>query len=131
MNKTKLHKIYAGNIPFKVTEVELRSFFGDGSTRRILDVKIVTDRETGRPCGYAFITVSSDAEVESAIKELDQVKLGGRPVTVAQAIERSEKKKIAGGRDKATGMKPRRQYGSENESDVAHAAQQAEDVWRE
>jgi RNA recognition motif-containing protein len=85
-------KIYVGNLAYDTSEDELRNAFaGDGRT--VQEVAIVMDRETGRSRGFGFVTMSSDAEAQAAIQELDGHMLGGRALKVREA----EDKKRAGG----------------------------------
>lgn len=80
-------RLYCGNIPFDATEDDLRAHFKD---YKVVEVKIITDRETGRPRGFAFVELSSDAEVEQAVKTLDGSDMGGRTMVVNQAREREK-----------------------------------------
>lgn len=82
------NRLFVGNLPWSATEKDIREFFGDGNECKVIQVKIITDRETGRSRGFAFVDVSSPAEVEAAIRDLDRCELGGRTVNVKQAEER-------------------------------------------
>ena len=54
-------RLYVGNIPFQTTEAQLRTLFEqDGA--QVSEVKIVLDRETGRPRGFAFVELSTDSQ---------------------------------------------------------------------
>lgn len=79
-------KLYVGNIPFSTTEDELRSLFerhgGVGS------VSVITDRETGRSRGFAFVEMADDNAAETAQRALDGSELGGRSLRVNEAHER-------------------------------------------
>jgi RNA recognition motif-containing protein len=79
-------RLYVGNLPYSVTELDLRDLFAPMGT--VTEAKIVTDRETGRPRGFGFVEMSSDAEAKKAIEELDGRDVGGRPVAVKEAEER-------------------------------------------
>jgi RNA recognition motif-containing protein len=57
--------------------------------RQVEEVKIVTDRETGRPRGFAFVEMSSDAQAQAAVNTLNGKPFGGRPLTVSEARERT------------------------------------------
>lgn len=77
-----MKSIYVGNLPFSATEEEvsgLFSQFGD-----VLSVKIVTDRETGRPRGFAFVDMG-DADAGNAIKALEGHQMDGRALKVNEA----------------------------------------------
>ena len=92
-------RLFVGNLSFQTTEDDLRDAFGQHGT--ITDVKIMTDRMTGRSRGFGFVTLSSQAEGEAAIRALDGQALGGRPIRVNEATPREE----GGG-----GRGPRRQF---------------------
>ncbi len=71
-------RIYVGNLPFSVDADQLRSLFEEGG-RQVQDVKIVTDRITGRPRGFAFVDMDSSEEAEAAITALNGRDMGGAP----------------------------------------------------
>ncbi len=77
--------IYVGNLPFSATEDELRDLFGEHGT--VQSVKIITDRETGRPRGFAFVEMD-DNEADAAIEALDGAEMGGRNIRVNEAKEK-------------------------------------------
>lgn len=79
-------KVFVGNLPFTTTQDELSKAFSEAG--EITDVYIPTDRETGRPRGFAFVTFSSDEEAEDAIERFDGLELGGRQLRVNPAEER-------------------------------------------
>jgi RNA recognition motif-containing protein len=63
-------KLYIGNLSYNTTEDALRAAFGaDG--RQVTEVSIITDRETGRPRGFAFVQMASPADATAAISALD------------------------------------------------------------
>jgi RNA recognition motif-containing protein len=82
-------KLYVGNLPFSATEEELRELFGRHGS--VDSVDVITDRETGRPRGFAFVEMSEPSAANDAIKALDGTQLGGRALKVseAQAKQRS------------------------------------------
>ena len=83
------NRLYVGNLSFDITEDSLRAALeGAGGTCK--DIHIVTDRETGRPRGFAFAEMSNDAEAQTAIDTLDGKDLGGRNLTVNEAKPRAE-----------------------------------------
>ncbi len=80
-------KIFVGNIPFQATEAELSDLFGaDG--REVERVSIVTDRETGRSRGFAFVEMGSDADASTAISALDGQEFHGRALRVNEAHDK-------------------------------------------
>jgi cold-inducible RNA-binding protein len=80
-------RLYVGNLSFNTTETELRDLFGQSGT--VTETKMVMDRETGRPRGFAFVEMSSDAEATHAISQLNGRDLNGRTLKVNEAQERS------------------------------------------
>jgi RNA recognition motif-containing protein len=74
-------KIYVGNLPWEATEADLRTFF-DGFT--VQRVTLITDRETGKPRGFAFVELK-DADADKVISQLDGQELGGREIRVSEA----------------------------------------------
>jgi RNA recognition motif-containing protein len=80
------NRLFVGNLPYSVTELDLRDLFSGFGT--VTDAKIVTDRETGRPRGFGFVQMSSDEEARKAIDELNGRDVQGRPVAVKEAEER-------------------------------------------
>ncbi len=83
------NRLYVGNLSFDITEDSLRAALeGAGGTCK--DIHIVTDRETGRPRGFAFAEMSNDAEAQAVIDTLDGKDLGGRNLTVNEAKPRAE-----------------------------------------
>jgi RNA recognition motif-containing protein len=80
-------RLYVGNLSFNATELDLRELFAEGGT--VADAKLVTDRETGRPRGFGFVEMSTDAEATAAIANLNGREFQGRALTVNEAQERS------------------------------------------
>jgi len=78
-------KLYVGNLPFSTTEAELRDLFGRHGS--VESVKVITDRETGRPRGFAFVEMDATA-ASDAIRSLDGTDLGGRTLRVNEAQDR-------------------------------------------
>ena len=87
--------MYVGNLPFQTTNEELEELFGAHGT--VTDVHMPTDRESGRPRGFAFVTMSSKDEMVKAIKALDGEELGGRPLRINEAQPREERGGGGGG----------------------------------
>jgi RNA recognition motif-containing protein len=78
-------KIYVGNLPYDISENDLRVFL---APHRVVSVKVVFDRATGRPRGFAFVEMADEAAAVDAIQRLHQTQLGGRRVVVKPANER-------------------------------------------
>jgi RNA recognition motif-containing protein len=81
-------RLYVGNIPYQTSEAQLRTLF-EQEGGQVEEVKIVTDRETGRPRGFAFVEMATDAQAEAAVGSLHGQSFGGRPLTVSEARERA------------------------------------------
>jgi RNA recognition motif-containing protein len=76
-------KIYVGNLPFTSTEADLKEVFGRHGA--VESVNIITDRETGRPRGFAFVEMQEAHAADDAIRALDGTDLGGRNIKVNEA----------------------------------------------
>src|SRR6266850_1619160 len=80
-------KLYVGNLNYTTTEVGLRTAFAaDGRT--VKEVAMPSDRETGRPRGFAFVEMGSEGDAKAAIAALDGKDLDGRSLKVNEAKER-------------------------------------------
>ncbi|UBF28400.1 RNA-binding protein [Kovacikia minuta CCNUW1] len=81
--------IYVGNLSYEVTQEDITSVFSEyGTVKR---VQLPTDRETGRPRGFGFVEMSSDAEETAAIDALDGAEWMGRDLKVNKAKPREER----------------------------------------
>ena len=85
-------KIYVGNLNFDTDEAALRNLFSQQGN--VEEVAIITDRDTGRPRGFAFVTMPDDGEARKAISALDGQDLDGR----ALKVNESRPKTGSGGR---------------------------------
>ena len=81
-------RLYVGNLPFSAEEAEVQALF-EQNNRQVAEVKLITDRETGRPRGFGFVEMSTDDQADAAIRELNGYEFGGRALTVNEARERS------------------------------------------
>jgi RNA recognition motif-containing protein len=79
-------KLYIGNLSFNTTEDELRAVFQRHGS--VDSVAVITDRETGRPRGFAFVEMSEPSSAADAIRALDGTDLGGRSIKVNEAQAR-------------------------------------------
>jgi RNA recognition motif-containing protein len=82
-------KLYVGNLSFKTTEDELRSTFGQFGS--VTDVYVAMDKMTGRPRGFAFVTMGTPEEAKVAAEKMNGVDLGGRQLTVNEARPKEER----------------------------------------
>lgn len=81
-------RLYVGNLPFNADEQQIRDLF-TGTSRTVHEVKLVTDRDTGRPRGFGFVEMASSEDADSAIRDLNGQDFGGRALTVNEARERT------------------------------------------
>ena len=79
-------KLYVGNLPFTTTEQELRAVFEAHGA--VESVNVITDRETGRSRGFAFVEMSDPNSAQEAMRALDGTQLEGRSLRVDEAQER-------------------------------------------
>jgi RNA recognition motif-containing protein len=84
------NRLYVGNLPFSADEGAVRELFSQND-REVVEVKIITDRDTGRPRGFGFVEMANDADAEAAINELNGFSMDGRPLTVNVARERQQR----------------------------------------
>ncbi len=80
-----MKSIFVGNLPFSATETEIGDLFAQHGT--VHSVRIITDRETGRPRGFAFVKMD-DGDVAAAVQALDGSVFGGRNLRVNEAEDR-------------------------------------------
>ncbi|MDQ3928929.1 MAG: RNA-binding protein, partial [Chloroflexota bacterium] len=89
-------KLYVGNLPYSVTEEELREMFSQ--VGEIADAAVVTDRYTGQSKGFAFVEMASDEAAQAAIQRFDGQDMGGRQLVVNEARPREDRGGGGGGR---------------------------------
>lgn len=80
--------LYVGNLPFKATEDEVRGIFAQYG--EVQSVKLISDRETGRPRGFGFVEMEDNGAM-AAVEALDGKEFGGRALKVNEARERQER----------------------------------------
>jgi cold-inducible RNA-binding protein len=80
-------KLFVGNLPYSVTEERLRELF-EGDGRAVSRVTIVTDRDSGRSRGFAFVEMESPEDAQAAVGALNGVELEGRALRVDEAHDR-------------------------------------------
>ena len=83
------NRIYVGNLPFSADESTVKSLF-EQNDRSVTEVKLITDRETGRPRGFGFVEMANSEDADKAISDLNGYQMDGRALTVNEAKERSE-----------------------------------------
>ena len=90
------NKLFVGNLSFETTENDLQDAFAAHGT--VVEANLMTDRVTGRPRGFGFITMGTPEEAQKAIAALNGSQLGGRALTVNVAKPREERPAGGGGR---------------------------------
>ena len=81
-------RLYVGNLSYSTTEADLRDAFV-ATGHEVAEVKLVLDRDTGRPRGFAFVEMATDAGALNAIENLNGKDLQGRSIAVSEARERT------------------------------------------
>ncbi len=82
-------KIYVGNLPYEVTEEDLRQEFG--AFGEITSANIITDKYSGRPKGFGFVEMATKSEAEAAITGLNGKTLKERTIVVNEARPRTDR----------------------------------------
>jgi RNA recognition motif-containing protein len=88
-------KLYVGNLSFQTTSGDLEQLFV--SAGNVESVNVITDRDTGRSRGFAFVEMASQAEAEEAISQLNGKEIDGRSLTVNIARPREDRGGGGGG----------------------------------
>jgi cold-inducible RNA-binding protein len=96
-------KLFVGNLSFNTTENDLQDAFA--AHGNVVEANLMTDRTTGRPRGFGFVTMSTPEEAQKAIEAMNGATLDGRALTVNEARPREER---PGGRSPGAG---RREFG--------------------
>jgi RNA recognition motif-containing protein len=81
------NRLYVGNLPYDVTQDAVRDCFA--SCGSVSELNLLMDRETGRPRGFAFVTMATPADATTAIAQLNHSMFQGRSLRVSVAEERS------------------------------------------
>ena len=95
-------KLYVGNLSFQTTEQDLNALFSKYGT--VSETNLIMDRETNRPRGFGFVTMSTPEEANKAVEAMNGKTIDGRALTVNIARPREERAPGGGGGE-------RRQYG--------------------
>ena len=86
-------KLYVGNLSYTTTETDLKALFAKAG--QVASVALITDRNTDRPRGFAFVEMNTQVEVEQAINMLHGYSLNGRELKVNLAKPREDRKRIS------------------------------------
>jgi RNA recognition motif-containing protein len=76
-------KLFVGSLPYTTTDDQLEELFA--SVGKVVSAKVIVDRDSNRSKGFGFVEMSSDEEVQAAIKQLDGQELDGRKIVVNEA----------------------------------------------
>jgi cold-inducible RNA-binding protein len=95
-------KLYVGNLPYDIDEETLTGLFVDGGWATD-EVAIINDRLTGRPRGFAFVTLTNSDDANDAIAQLNGREVGGRNIVVNEARERRDDDRGGRGGDRRGG----------------------------
>jgi len=88
-------KLYVGNMPFSMSEGDLRQLFEEHGS--VDSVSVITDRDTGRPRGFAFVEMPDDEAARTAMASLDNKMIEGRNLKVNEARPRENRNRGGGG----------------------------------
>jgi len=88
-------KLYVGNLSYNVTEGDLQDLFAQHGA--VAEVSLMMDRMTGRPRGFAFVTMATKEAADAAIQALNGKELDGRALTVNEARPREDRPSFGGG----------------------------------
>lgn len=99
-------KLFVGNLPFQATEDELRSWI-EARGQQVEELKLMTDRDTGKPRGFGFVTIEGD--LDKAVAALNGQDFMGRALTVNEAKPMERREGGGGGRgfDRGSRREPR------------------------
>ncbi len=88
-------KLYVGNLPYEIGEVDLRQLFAEAGA--VETVNIMRDMATGRARGFAFVEMSTNEEAQAAITRFNAYSMGGRSLTVNEARPKPQRSGGFGG----------------------------------
>lgn len=88
-------RIYVGNLPYSVTDDDLRSLFSEFG--ELGSAEVIKDKFSGQSKGFGFVDMPSNSEADAAIKALNESDMRGRKLTVNEARPRAERPRGGGG----------------------------------
>jgi len=100
--------IYVGNLPFSVGDPELEALFAEFG--QVESAQVITDRDTGRPRGFAFVEMPDQQEAEKAIEELNGKEVDGRALNVNPARPKADRGARGGGGGGGGGNRSERRW---------------------
>lgn len=83
-----MKRLYVGNIPWSATEADLTKRFGEYGT--LVSVRVITDRDTGRSKGFAFVEYEEESAAQAALDDENGADMDGRTLRVSEAISRDQ-----------------------------------------
>jgi len=89
------NKLYVGNLPFNTTENELQDYFAQAGP--VQEVFLMQDKFTGKSRGFAFVTMTTDEDAQTAVKQFDGASFGGRALKVNEARPKEDRPPGGGG----------------------------------
>mgnify|MGYP001132852448 CR=1 FL=1 len=92
-------KLYVGNLSYNTTDDKLRSLFAEYG--EIESINVITDRETGRPRGFAFVEMATQQAAEASISGLDGKMVDERAIKVNKAKPQPDRDRRQGGRGRS------------------------------
>ena len=101
-------RLYVGNLPYDATEKQIRQAF-EAEARKIVSIKIVTDKETGKSRGFAFVDLETPEQAKQAIEQLNGKDFSGRALIVNEAEDRGPQQGKSGFRNAFAGREDRAQ----------------------
>jgi RNA recognition motif-containing protein len=102
-------KLYVGNLNYRTTEDQVRDLFEQ--VGEIAEIALITDRQTGQPKGFGFVTMATEEAAQDAIKRFNGYSLDNRTLTVNEARPREERSGGFGGGDRGGNRGDRGGYG--------------------
>src|SRR3954467_9854353 len=88
-------KLCVGNLSFNTTENQLQDMFA--SQRNVIEVDVIMDKFSGRPRGFAFVTMENKESADAAVQALNGKDIDGRALTVNEARPREDRPRSGGG----------------------------------
>ena len=88
-------KLFVGNLSFNATENQLQDMFA--AHGNVIEVDLIMDKFSGRPRGFAFVTMETKEAADAAVQALNGKELDGRALTVNEARPREERPRSGGG----------------------------------
>lgn len=89
------NKLFVGNLPWAATESDIRAHFAQAG--EVVSVEVMMDKFTGRPRGFAFVTMGNAQQAQDAIAKTENIDFMGRPLKVNVARPREERPSFGGG----------------------------------